>query len=173
MEGIARIFDNPQNLPCWIVQGRLLDRGSDAAVEAYDVDRRDAAGSPTGETLHLVKVRSDLTAADVEAVLVNAASPAELAQLEELRQARAGFMSLPNWSTWSPQQASDYVTANILQGWSQAQADAYITSTATTIAGVQTVLKQVAAGLIAIRAILAALGMGVLYIRNLVVRMGR
>jgi len=90
--------------------------------------------------------------------------------------AREGWKDLGVWSTWQPQQAQDYVNAEILNGMDKAQIDAYIDAniTGTTIAQLraQTIgaLKLLAGNLITMRNILGIIAKVPLYIRDILIK---
>lgn len=117
---------------------------------------------PFGDGTTHIGTLPDLTAAQIT----------ELNAILSTAQAGANLHSLPNWSTWSAQQASDFVTNNILGGQTQAQIDAAIDATATTLAGVRTILHQIGTAIISIRNILAAMAQAIVFIRDILLRLG-
>jgi hypothetical protein len=167
-----RIFDNPTNLPGEIACARLYALAEGSQCSAYDVDVLDENEDPVG-VHHYVAVQSSLEDAEIEAALSEAATAAEVADLSATRAARGGFMALPNWATWSANEAEAYVHSNILAGQTQTEVNTYIDATVTSVAGARTAFKQIAASLIAVRVILEALAQAVVFIRQLVVRFGR
>ena len=90
--------------------------------------------------------------------------------------ARTGWKDLGNWSTWEPQQAQDYVNAEILNGMNQAQIDAWIdanitgSNAATLRAQVIVALKLLAGNLITLRNIAGILAKVILYIRDILIK---
>jgi len=90
--------------------------------------------------------------------------------------ARTGWKDLGDWSTWTPQQAQDYVNAEILNGWDQAQIDSYIdaniTGTNVTQLRTQTVaaLKLLSGNLITLRNIVGVIAKVILYIRDILIK---
>lgn len=101
--------------------------------------------------------------------------------LVEKSSSAVGFGTLPNWASFSIQDASDFVLNNILSGQTQAQLDALIntnianitvanvTQINTALAGIRSAFSLVAAGIISIRTILQALAKAIVFLRNLVI----
>ena len=98
------------------------------------------------------------------------------ALLEMESTARTGWKDLGVWSTWEPQQAQDYVNAEILNGMDQAQIDAWIDAniTGTTIAQLRTqtvaALKLLSGNLITLRNIVGVIAKVILYIRDILIK---
>jgi len=84
--------------------------------------------------------------------------------------ARTGWKDLGAWSTWEPQQAQDYVNAEILNGWDKTTIDDWIDSNVTNIATAKTALKLLAGNIITIRTILGIISKIVLYIRDILIK---
>ena len=106
-----------------------------------------------------------------------AAGDAEEAQIEQNElDGRTGWKDLGVWATWEPQQAQDYVNAEILNGWDQAQIDSYIdaniTGTNVTQLRTQTVaaLKLLSGNLITLRNIVGVIAKVILYIRDILIK---
>jgi hypothetical protein len=93
-------------------------------------------------------------------------------QTDELAatDARTHFRNLPDWSTWTPDQAKDYVTTTVLAGQSKAEVDAWIDTNVTTLATAKTALKLLADETIDLRQITSNLAQAVLYLRDVVIR---
>ena len=98
------------------------------------------------------------------------------ALLEMESIARTGWKDLGAWSTWEPQQAQDYVNAEILNGFDQAQIDVWIDAniTGTTVTQLReqmiVALKLLAGNLIALRNIDAIEAMVQLYTRDILIK---
>lgn len=96
--------------------------------------------------------------------------------LVEKASAPTRFKALPDWSTYTIEQATAAITSAIFNGQSQADVEAAITTAITnapnTIAGVKTVMGQLfiqaADQIIAIRSILVAMGKMLVWLRNIV-----
>ena len=90
--------------------------------------------------------------------------------------ARAGWKDLGAWSTWQPQQAQDYVNAEILNGMDQAQIDAWIDTniTGANISQLKpqiiTALKLLAGNLITLRTVVGIIAKVILYIRDILIK---
>jgi hypothetical protein len=149
---MSRIFDNPNNLPKQTVCERLMSQDALSVIDIYDTNAILSDGS-SYRVFHCIKVDSILSDDAITAILAIPQTAQEINDLTDYINARSSFQNLPNWSTWTSQQASDYVTNNILSGMTQAQVDNYITTTATNLAGVNTVLHQIGTALINIRTI--------------------
>jgi len=78
--------------------------------------------------------------------------------------------SLPNWATWTPAQARDYVKTNVLNGQTIAQVEAWIDANVSTIAQARTALKLIATNIIALREILSVVAQAVLLLRDIVLK---
>lgn len=95
-----------------------------------------------------------------------------------VEDARAGASSLPDWAIWTAQEAYDNVNAQVFNGMTKAQAEAWIDSNinATTLAGLRTqtivALKQIAGAVIDLRIICANMAKMVMWLRDLVIRAG-
>ena len=110
-------------------------------------------------------------------LIEKAALDAEEAQIEQSEiDGRTGWKDLGNWSTWTPQQAQDYVNAEILNGFDQAQIDVWIDAniTGTTVTQLReqmiVALKLLAGNLIALRNIDAIEAMVQLYTRDILIK---
>lgn len=106
-------------------------------------------------------------------------TPAELALLNALAEkarSKASFNNLPNWATFTADEAETSITNAIFNGQTQAQVEAAITAAITgapnTVAGVKTVMNtlfiQAADQIIAIRGILIIFGKILVWLRNIV-----
>lgn len=75
---------------------------------------------------------------------------------------------LTQWSTWTPQQAGDYVQRNILNGMDQAGVDAWIDANVTSLATARTGLKMLAGAILNTRTILKIIATAIIYFRMIV-----
>lgn len=85
-------------------------------------------------------------------------------------QAKADFRSLPNYATFTPDEAESAVVAAVLGGQSKAELDAEIDALPNSVAGMKTGLKQLAGGVVDLRAVLGKVARMVTYLRVIVVR---
>lgn len=160
-----RIFDNPNILLREVVCERLLNLDSmSGMVVIYNVPIVSSSNIVMG-TAHYVGIESSLPDSSIVSMLSTPQTAQELNDLSDYQSARASFNQLPNWATWTAQQASDYILNNVLNGMTQAQVDSYINANT-----VDTVLHQIGATLINIRTILQNIAMAIIYLRNLIVR---
>ncbi len=167
-------ISNPQDLSLLIASLRIRNVDAIASIALQTgLPRRDDDGNLTGGNWTFLSVESSLTADELDALLSTAASQAENDIQASYVSADADFGALPNWSTWTSAQASTYVTNNILNGWTQAQADSWTDSTVTTLAGARTAFKQVTAAIISIRSILATVAQAIIFIRDYTIRVRR
>jgi len=93
-------------------------------------------------------------------------------------RASALFDAMPNWATWSGDEAEAYVHDSILLGQTQAQVDAWIDAQITDLttanlaqinarmAAIRIALKTIAAGLITTRTVLSGLARAIMYLRD-------
>lgn len=88
----------------------------------------------------------------------------------EIEATRGHFQQMPQWATWTPEEAESFVQSSILNGDDQAALDVWIESSVTNLAGARTALKQIAGSLIAIRTILTAMAKAIIYLRDIAVR---
>jgi hypothetical protein len=95
---------------------------------------------------------------------------AYILERDTLLAAVSGFMDLPEWSTWTYQEAEANVTARIFNGWNQVQVDAWVDGLPNTVAGMKTGLKQIGVAILAVRVILVAMAKAIVFLRDLVVR---
>lgn len=135
------------------------------------IQRSFSSSSISGTTVVSVTFSPDLTSNEI--LLLSAAA--------DIVNASHNFLVLPDWSTFTAQQASDFINSNILSGQTQAQLDALINTNIanitvanvaqinTALAGIRSAFSLVASGIISIRTILQALAKAIVFLRNLVV----
>lgn len=118
----------------------------------------------------------DLTPAEqaqAEAVIAahdpDAPTPTEQDE-RQAQAARTDFRTLPQWATWTPDQAKTYVAANVLTGQSKAEVDAWIDANVTSLATAKNGLKLLGAAILDLRAIVGALAYAILLLRDIAVR---
>ena len=147
-----------------------------------DVSNRYSFIPPT--TVVIVGADIDVVAVEIQAVIDSHAP--DLLYFPEDRQkaedailestARTGWKDLGNWSTWQPQQAQDYVNAEILNGMDNDQINAWIdanvtgSNTAQLRAQVVAALKVIAGNIITLRNIVGIIAKVILYIRDILIK---
>ena len=99
----------------------------------------------------------------------NVLSPGEIVG-QDIEAAVTGFKNLPNYATWTPTEAEDYVHDNVLNGWNKTEADAWIDANVTNLAEAKTALKLIAGALIDIRNILSQIVKIIMWLRNIIIR---
>lgn len=178
-----RSMNNPNNIRTLIAQLRLrqVDPLGNVA-DRLSVCIYDQQGNPI-ENVHYLEVESSLPTGQLETLFAPAETAAEQAAVADYIAATGGFNALPNWATWTAEEAETNLTAAIFNGATAAAVKANIASTLTDIttanvsqinarlAVIRTLLGNAVDAIVAIRGILAALGQAIVYLRNLVVRL--
>ena len=125
-----------------------------------------------GEVEYFV-VESSLPHEQIEGLFSTAETAEETTQVQAFMDAVTGFNGLPNWATWTPAEAATNIMGSILNGWDQAQADAWVDQNVTSWAGARAAFKQVTASIISIRSILVAMAKAVLFLRDYIIKLRR
>lgn len=89
---------------------------------------------------------------------------------DEVIQSRLNFMQMPNWATWTAEQAQTYISNEILAGMTQAQIEAWIDTNVTNIVTAKTALKLVGDELIDLREICMNMAKALVYLRDVAIR---
>lgn len=89
---------------------------------------------------------------------------------QTIQEARRAFMSVPDWATWTPQQAEDYVNGAIFSGQTAQEIETWIDQNVNNINTAKTALKLIARNMITTRLILSKIAMLLMYIRNIVAK---
>lgn len=158
---------NPHNVHPIVLLSRI--RPLDTTAQARVFDRI----NDFGETIHIVVIESSLDVTLINGLVSTPTTPTESSLLQLVINSAGNFDSLPDWSTWTAQEANDYVTSNILNGWNQAQVDSYIDTNVTSLAGARTAFKQIGAAIISIRTIMTFMAKAVVYLRDYTLRLRR
>ena len=107
-------------------------------------------------------------------IVVTAHNPDELSIAEiinkEIADSYTGFRTIPNWATWTPQEAEDFVHGDILNGMTKAEVEAWVDANVTTLATAKNALELIGGELIDLRNVCEKLALSVMYLRNIVVR---
>jgi acetylornithine deacetylase/succinyl-diaminopimelate desuccinylase-like protein len=82
--------------------------------------------------------------------------------------ARGDFRNLPDWATWTGQQAADYIHANVLSGMTPGQVEAWVNANVTTLATAKTGLILVGRELADLRDICERQAQAILFLRDVV-----
>lgn len=88
----------------------------------------------------------------------------------DAEKAKVEFRQLPDWATWSPGQARDYVDGSILNGMDKVAIDTWIDTNVTSLATAKTALKLLGEAIVDTRTVLKIVAMAVIYFRQIVVR---
>lgn len=99
----------------------------------------------------------------------NAPTPAEIDD-QTAAQSRISFKNIPNWATWTPDEAKTYVTGAVLSGQTKEQINASIDASVTNLATAITALKLLAGAIVDLRTILAIVSSAILMLRDQVIR---
>jgi hypothetical protein len=83
-------------------------------------------------------------------------------------EARQLFESLPDWATWTGQQAADYIHANVLSGMTPDQVEAWVNANVTTLATAKTGLILAGRELADLRDICERQAQAILFLRDVV-----
>lgn len=89
---------------------------------------------------------------------------------QEIISARNNFMTLPNWSIWTAEEASGFVSGDILAGMNKTEIEDWIDLNVTTLATAKTALKLLADELIDSREITAKIVTMLVYLRDVAIR---
>ena len=86
------------------------------------------------------------------------------------QESKDNFRILPNWATWTPQEAEQYVHDTVLSGMDTDQINSWIDTNVIDLVSARTTLKLIGGELIVLRNICEKLALAVLYLRNIAVR---
>ena len=84
--------------------------------------------------------------------------------------ARLEFLALPEWSTFTPQGASDAVDERVLNGWTSQEVDDWIELNVTSLATAKTALQLIGAELVDLREINKRFAQMLMHLRDVVIR---
>jgi len=108
------------------------------------------------------------------AAVINAHDPNVLSTGEVIglrtEEAITGFRNLPDYATWTPEEAEQNCIDAVLNGWDKTQTDAWIDSSVTNIASAKTVMKRLAGDMIVLRNILSKVVKMMMWLRNIIIR---
>lgn len=118
-------------------------------------------------------VPDDAIESEIETV-INAHDPNVLSVGEvislDVETALDGFKNLPDYATWTPNEAEQYVTNTVLNGWDKTAANSWIDANVTNIESARTAMKQLAGAIIDIRKILSLVAKMLMWLRNIIIR---
>jgi len=161
-----RAFDNPYNLHVLIVLLRLRALDPLANAFVYQVTPDDG-----GPVHYYASIASTISDAAIQNLLGSDITADEQSRISDYAAAAGNFNNLPDWSTWTPTQATTYIHDNILSGQTQAQLDTWIDNNVTSFPGTRLALKQIGGSMLTIRSILENMAKAILYLRNLLIRL--
>lgn len=83
---------------------------------------------------------------------------------------RRNFLALPNWATWTTDEASIYIHDQILNGFTVEELATWVNTNVTDLASAKTALTTVGQELIELREITSNMAKAIIILRDLVVR---
>ena len=87
-----------------------------------------------------------------------------------IKAARLEFLTLPEWASFTPQEASDAVNDRVLEGWNKQEVDDWIDANVTTLASAKTALKMIGSELVDLREISKHFARMLMHLRDIIVR---
>ena len=109
--------------------------------------------------------------ADVDTVVKNHdASAAKPIDWPMIIEAKNAFLDLPNYATWTPQEAADWIHNDVLSGWGETEINAWIDTNVTTLATARTGLKMLSKEIIDLRETEEKLAYMLMLLRNIVIK---
>lgn len=107
----------------------------------------------------------------VDAVIImHDASAAKPLDWPGIIVAKNKWINLPNYATWTAEEAEEYIISQIFGGWTQAQIDDWIDTNVTTLATAKTAMKSITAEIVDIREITSKMGYLLMLLRDIVVK---
>ena len=88
----------------------------------------------------------------------------------DAEEAVTGFKNLPDYATWTPDEAEANVINTVLNGWNKTQAEDWIDANVTNLAEAKAALKIIAGALIDLRNIASKIAKMMMWLRNIVIR---
>jgi len=98
------------------------------------------------------------------------AKPLPFLDWNSVLKARRDFLDLPNWSTWTIQEATDFVKNDIVNGMTKLELEDWIETNVTNLLTAKNALKLIGGELIDLREICMKLAQMIIYLRDIVVR---
>jgi len=89
---------------------------------------------------------------------------------DAIKNARIAFMALPEWATFSAQEASDAVSNRVLNDWTKQEVDDWINTNVISLATAKTALQLVAAELVNLREINKRFAEMLVLLRDVIIR---
>jgi hypothetical protein len=88
---------------------------------------------------------------------------------DSIQTARVKYVSLPQWATYTAEEAIVAVNTAVMNGWTEAESDAWIDANVTTLSDAKTALKLIGAQLIALRNINEKFAVMLTHLRDVVI----
>lgn len=89
---------------------------------------------------------------------------------QDVLNARLFFMQMPDWSTWTPEQASTYIHDNVLAGMTREEVEAWVDTNVTSLATAKTALKLIGDELVDLREICMRMAYSIMLLRDVAIR---
>src|SRR4030067_1185918 len=88
----------------------------------------------------------------------------------EILGARQALLNLPNWATWTPEEAEACVNADILSGMTKVEIEGWIETNVTNLDTAKTALKLVGGEIVDLRLICSKMAYSIMLLRNVAIR---
>jgi hypothetical protein len=106
--------------------------------------------------------------------IVDVHDPDELTTGELIQQAVddsiEGFKTIPDWATWTPNEAEQHIQENVINGFDQTQLDAWIDTNVTNLAEAKDALKLIGGAIIDLRNIVSKIAKMIMWLRNIIIK---
>jgi len=149
--------------PSW---GGITDEGT-TRLESTETEVKVYAPNDANEE----EVQVVIDAHDPEALSTNEQNEVYREEDEaEAQDAKDNFRVIPNWATWTPEEAEQHVHDTVLSGMDITQIEAWIDGNVNDLASARTALKLIGGELVDLRNICEKLALAVMYLRDIAVR---
>ena len=149
--------------PSW---GGITDEGT-TRLESTETEVKVYAPNDANEE----EVQVVIDAHDPEALSTNEQNEVYREEDEaEAQDAKDNFRVIPNWATWTPEEAEQHVHDTVLSGMDTTQIEAWIDGNVNDLASARTALKLIGGELVDLRNICEKLALAVMYLRDIAVR---
>lgn len=89
---------------------------------------------------------------------------------EDIVLLRNKFMQMPDWSTWTPEEASTYIHDNILSGMTRTDLETWVDTNVTNITTAKTALKLLGDEVIDLREICMKMAYSIMILRDVIIK---
>ena len=88
---------------------------------------------------------------------------------DSIHAARVKYMTIPDWVTYTPEEASNAVNIAVMNGWTESESDAWIDANVTNLSEAKAALKLIGAQLIKLRNINMKFAVMLSHLRDVVI----